>query len=129
MILLQGLALPGKTVLWWNLVEHLVGSYLTLLSQFWLCVQTEQPSQALSSVSEMLVEDKPKKASSQTLRSRKQDRTTLRVVVNIGKSELEMLRTSNAATGALAPLARFTIENLWVAFRYGTSSLVSCEFM
>ena len=66
----------------------------------------------------MLTEEQPKKASSQTLRSRKQDRTTLRVVVNIGKSELEMLRTSNAATGSLAPLARFTIENLWVAFRY-----------
>ena len=84
-------------------------------------MQTEQPSQALSSVSEMLTDKQPEKASSQMLKPRKQDKTSLRVVVNIGKSELEMLRTSNAATGALAPLARFTIENLWVAFRYCTS--------
>ena len=80
-------------------------------------MQTEQPSQVLSSVSEAVEEPATQKAPSQPLRSKKQDRTTLRVVVNLGKSELEMLRTSNAATGALAPLARFTIQDLWVAFR------------
>ena len=88
-------------------------------------MQAEQPSQALSSVSEQLAERQPEKASSQRLKPKKQDRTTLRVVVNVGKSELEMLRTSNAATGALAPLARFTIENLWVAFRCCATSLIS----
>lgn len=56
---------------------------------------------------------KPARAAS----SQKGDRTAIRVVINIGKSELEMLRTSNTATGALSPLARFTIGNLWVAFR------------
>ncbi|KAK9908805.1 hypothetical protein WJX75_003140 [Coccomyxa subellipsoidea] len=56
---------------------------------------------------------KPARATS----SAKSDRTAIRVVINLGKSELEMLRTSNAATGALSPLARFTIGNLWVAFR------------
>ena len=56
---------------------------------------------------------KPARAAS----SAKSDRTAIRVVINLGKSELEMLRTSNAATGALSPLARFTIGNLWVAFR------------
>ena len=81
-------------------------------------MQTEQPSQALASVSEMLTEERPEKLSSKSLKSKKLDKTTLRVVVNVGKCELEMLRTSNAATGSLAPLARFTIENLWVAFRY-----------
>ena len=80
-------------------------------------MQTEQPSQALSSVSEAAEEPTTERTPSQPLRSEKRDRTTLRVVVNLGKSELEMLRTSNAATGALAPLARFTIEDLWVAFR------------
>lgn len=80
-------------------------------------MQTEQPSQALSSVSELPAEEQPNQAPSRSLRPTKRDRSTLRVVVNIGKTELEMLRTSNAATGALAPLARFTIENLWVAFR------------
>ena len=80
-------------------------------------MQTEQPSQALSSVSELLAKEQPDQAPSKSLRKTKRDRSTLRVVVNIGKTQLEMLRTSNAATGALAPLARFTIENLWVAFR------------
>ena len=80
-------------------------------------MQTEQPSQALSSVSEATEEPAKQKAPSQPSRSKRQDRTTLRVVINLGKSELEMLRTSNAATGALAPLARFTIQDLWVAFR------------
>ena len=52
-----------------------------------------------------------------TASAAKSDKTAIRVVINLGKSELEMLRTSNAATGALSPLARFTIGNLWVAFR------------
>lgn len=51
------------------------------------------------------------------LPSGKKDRMAIRVLINIGKSELEMLRTSNAATGALSPLARFTIGHLWVLFR------------
>ena len=43
-------------------------------------------------------------------------RTTIRVVVNLGRAELEMLRTV-AATGELAPLARFSVTGAWVAYR------------
>lgn len=45
------------------------------------------------------------------------ERTTVRVVVDIGKSELELSRTAGAATEDLLPLARFAIRKLWVAFR------------
>jgi len=38
-------------------------------------------------------------------------------VVDVGKSELELLRTAGGAAGEPAPLARFTVGNLWVAFR------------
>ena len=41
----------------------------------------------------------------------------MRVVVDIGKSELELLRTAGAASGDLAPLARFVVGSLWVTFR------------
>ena len=51
------------------------------------------------------------------------ERTTVRVVVDIGKSELELLRTTGTATEDLALLARFAIGSLWVAFR--CSSAVS----
>ncbi|KAK9815130.1 hypothetical protein WJX73_008307 [Symbiochloris irregularis] len=44
------------------------------------------------------------------------DRIAVRVAINIGKTELELLRTSNEATGDLAPLGRFTLRNLWVVF-------------
>ena len=47
------------------------------------------------------------------------ERTTVRVVVDIGKSELELSRTAGAATEDLLPLARFAIGSLWVAFRCG----------
>ena len=47
------------------------------------------------------------------------ERTTVRVVVDIGKSELELSRTAGAATEDVAPLARFAIGSLWVAFRRG----------
>lgn len=82
-------------------------------------VQTEQPSQALTSVLEAFTEEQQPESgpSTKSVKASKRDRSTLRVVVNVGKCELEMLRTSNAATGSLAPLARFTIEDLWVAFR------------
>ena len=43
--------------------------------------------------------------------------TAIRVTVNVRKSELEMLHTTNEATGELVPLARFTVGKLWVAFR------------
>ncbi|KAK9834254.1 hypothetical protein WJX81_000411 [Elliptochloris bilobata] len=45
------------------------------------------------------------------------ERTTVRVVVDIGKSELELLRTVGAGPKDLAPLARFAVGSLWVAFR------------
>ena len=77
-------------------------------------MQTEQTSQALASVTEASEEPTTQRTPIQPLRSKKQDRTSLRVVVNLGKSEMEMLRTSNAATGALAPLPRFTIQDLSV---------------
>lgn len=43
--------------------------------------------------------------------------TTIRVTVDVRKSELELLQTTNEASGELAPLARFTVRKLWVAFR------------
>ena len=43
--------------------------------------------------------------------------TSIRVTVDIHKSELELLQTINEASGELAPLARFTVRKLWVAFR------------
>ena len=45
------------------------------------------------------------------------DPTSLRVAINVHKSELELLHTVNEASGELAPLARFTIAQLWLAFR------------
>jgi len=41
----------------------------------------------------------------------------VRVVVDVGKSELELLRTAGGAAGEPAPLARFAVGSLWVAFR------------
>lgn len=53
-------------------------------------------------------------------------RTSIRVLVNLGRAELEMLRTV-VATGELAPLARFSVVGAWVAYRstYGGSMFVS----
>lgn len=50
------------------------------------------------------------------------ERTTVRVVVDIGKSELELSRTAGAATEDLLPLARFAIGSLWMAFRRASAS-------
>ena len=44
----------------------------------------------------------------------------MRVVVDVGKSELELLRTAGGAAGEPAPLARFAVGSLWVAFRYAS---------
>lgn len=46
-----------------------------------------------------------------------QEGTPLRVTVDISRSELELLHTTNEATGDLAPLARFTVRKTWLAFR------------
>ena len=43
--------------------------------------------------------------------------TPLRVTIDIARSELELLSTTNEATGELAPLARFTVRKTWLAFR------------
>ena len=40
----------------------------------------------------------------------KGDVTALRLVINIGRSELELLRTANEASAELTPLARFTVQ-------------------
>ena len=48
---------------------------------------------------------------------REQHGTPLRVTLDISKSELELLHTTNEATGELAPLARFTVSKTWLAFR------------
>jgi hypothetical protein len=48
------------------------------------------------------------------------ERTAVRVVVDVGKSELELLRTAGGAAGEPAPLARFAVGSLWVAFRYAS---------
>lgn len=81
------------------------------------CYALLQPSQEVRSARSTSGSLPDLSRPSQRLRPGRKDRTSIRVVVNVGKSELEMLRTSNAQTGALAPLARFTIGNLWVVFR------------
>lgn len=43
--------------------------------------------------------------------------TSLRVTVDISRSELELKNTMNEATGELAPLAKFTVRKLSLAFR------------
>jgi len=48
------------------------------------------------------------------------ERTAVRGVVDVGKSELELLRTAGGAAGEPAPLARFAVGSLWVAFRYAS---------
>ena len=50
------------------------------------------------------------------------ERTNTRVVINIGTVDLELLRTTNEPTGAVAPLAHFSIKTAWLALRLTSSS-------
>ena len=51
--------------------------------------------------------------------------TAIRVTVEVKRSELELQYTTNEATRELAPMARFTIRKLWLAFRrMGTGRMV-----
>ncbi len=49
------------------------------------------------------------------------ERTNTRVLINIGTVDLELLRTTNEPTGAVAPLAHFSIKTAWLALRMTSS--------
>lgn len=52
-------------------------------------------------------------------------KSSLRVLVNVGKAEVELVRTSQEGSSDRDPLARFMIGGLWVSYRmtYGGESL------
>ncbi|KAK9858457.1 hypothetical protein WJX84_002370 [Apatococcus fuscideae] len=45
------------------------------------------------------------------------ERTSTRVLINIGTVDLELLRTTNEPTGAVTALAHFSIKTIWMALR------------
>ena len=49
------------------------------------------------------------------------DSTSTRVLINIVTVDLELLRTTNEPTGAVAPLAHFSIKTAWLALRMTSS--------
>ncbi|KAK9827173.1 hypothetical protein WJX74_009221 [Apatococcus lobatus] len=49
------------------------------------------------------------------------EKTNTRVLIKIGTVDLELLRTTNEPTGAVAPLAHFSIKTVWLALRMTSS--------
>lgn len=52
-------------------------------------------------------------------------KSSMRVLVNVGKAEVELLRATQEGSSALNPLARFMVGGLWVTYRmtYGGTKL------
>lgn len=72
---------------------------------------TRAPQVAMDrAVAEVRPESKPQQDAEES-------ETAIRVTVEVRRSELELQYTTNDATGDLAPMARFTVRKLWLAFR------------
>ncbi|KAK9819963.1 hypothetical protein WJX72_004515 [[Myrmecia] bisecta] len=56
-------------------------------------------------------------ASQAAKQGQRSERSRVRVIVTLGKAELELLRTVNQASGTLGPLARFSVGTLWLCYR------------